>query len=122
MPVNLTCYVDRSGYRPRSEKHRTALPYATARFDQNWGFYERIEKLQPKLLGYPILVELHDDKRGHVSVRMSRDGYDKPLTYVTAAQLRKLRRSSFGMAEWNRALLAMLTSLPDEAIVVLYWD
>ena len=43
-----------------------------------------------------------------------------PLTFTTPAELRCLRVPG-DLSPWNRAVLAFLLALPQDARVVLYW-
>jgi hypothetical protein len=48
------------------------------------------------------------------------DGYGKPLTFTTPADLGALRLSP-DTCQWNRAVVAFLLALPPESRIVLYW-
>lgn len=69
-------------------------------------------RLVPPRIRIPLLFE-----RGERSVY--RDAFGRPLTFVTAEQLRALRVE--GTSPWNRALKSLIDALPPATPIVLYW-
>lgn len=52
--------------------------------------------------------------------RASTDPYGTPLTWVSAKELKKLKASE-RTSSWNKAILAFITALPDDTVIVLWW-
>lgn len=72
--------------------------------------------IEPRALPPDILIPLYDERgrrEGNV------DAYGRPLTFVTAGQLRVLRVEE--SSPWNRALGMFLSVLPLTTPIVLYW-
>lgn len=103
------------------ERRGELLPTASIRFARD-----------PRLLAQfdreatPCLVTLlsEDMKVGHYEdqglVFTDKDRYGQPLTFTTAAQIRKLKVPD-DVDPWNNAVIAFLVSLPPDSKIVLYW-
>lgn len=103
------------------ERRGEFLPTATLRFDRDAGLFAQLAWDATPCLVHPLpeglRVGCYEDE-GLRFTDVDRDG--NRLTYTTSADLRLLRVPD-DFAEWNRAILAFLTTLPPDARVVLYW-
>jgi hypothetical protein len=97
------------------------LPTATLRFDRDAALFAQLAADATPCLVRPLpdglTVGVHEDA-GLRSV--TTDRYDRPLTFTTPDDLRKLAVPD-DTAAWNRAILSFLLALSPDARIVLYW-
>jgi len=103
------------------EQRGEFLPTATLRFERDPMLFGRLSREADPCLVHPLPEGLkvgcyQDEGLTFTEV----DHHGEPLTFTTPADLRRLELSA-DLAPWNRALLAFLLALPDDARVVLYW-
>ena len=97
------------------------LPTATLRFERDYRLFAQLVPDATPSLVRPLPPGLkagtyEDD--GLVFTEADRQG--RPLTFTTPADLRRLDVPP-DLGAWNRAVLAFLLALPEEARIVLYW-
>jgi len=97
------------------------LPTATLRFDRDAALFAQLAAdATPCLvdrLPDGLTVGVHED----AGLRYTAvDRYDQPLTCTTPERLRRLVIPD-DTAAWNRAIIAFLLALPDDARIILYW-
>ncbi|MBI4434525.1 hypothetical protein HY635_01795 [Candidatus Uhrbacteria bacterium] len=71
--------------------------------------------IEPRAFPPDIRIPLYGDGRREIDS----DAFERPLTFVTAGQLRMLRVEE--SSPWNRALGMFLSALPLTTPIVLYW-
>lgn len=103
------------------ERRGEFLATAAIRFDRDEGLFSQLvaEAIPSLTRPLPVGVKVgHHEDAGLEWAEVDRHG--QPLTYTTPADLRRLRMPE-DLAPWNRAVLAFLLELPDDARIVLYW-
>ena len=103
------------------ERRGEFLPTATLRFERDHRLFAQLAPDATPSLVRPLPSGLkagtyEDD--GLVFTETDRQG--RPLTFTTPADLRRLVLPE-DIAAWNRAVLAFLLALPQDARIVLYW-
>lgn len=72
--------------------------------------------IEPRALPSDVHIPLYGDNGRR---EVDSDTLGRPLTFVTAGQLRVLQVEQ--SSPWNRALKALLSALPPTTPIVLYW-
>jgi hypothetical protein len=114
--LNCTVYVEESeiGITGRDP---VVIPSASVRLRENNELFDRINRLGPKELPGDLMIVAY----GEQEIRTDEDGYSEQLLYLRGSDLRKLVAPREAGA-WNKFAVKMLSSLPKEAVAVLYWD
>lgn len=97
------------------------LPTATLRFERDPRLFARLAPDATPCLVRPLPPGLrvgHYEDGGLVWVETDRNGHR--LTYTTPADLRRLEVPA-DIDPWNRAVLAFIMALPENARLVLFW-
>jgi hypothetical protein len=104
-------------------RHRRGemLPTAMLRFDRDDRLFSQLVADATPCLVRPLSdglsVGVHED----AGLRfVTTDRYDRPLTYTTPEDLRRLSVPD-DTGEWNRAIISFLLALLSDARIVLYW-
>lgn len=103
------------------ERRGEILPTATLRFDRDSRLLGQLDPQAAPCLVHPLpegLKVARYEDQGLIFTETDR--YSKPLTFTTANELSGLRVPE-DIAPWNRAVLAFLLALPQDARIVLYW-
>jgi len=94
-------------------------------FDRNYALFSQIAPIgrgdgklvcKPKPLPEGKRLDWYADEG---CKQVTEDPYGTPLTYVPAAEFRKVKPK--GTNDWNKAILAFLKTLPPDTPVVLWW-
>lgn len=103
------------------ERRGELLSTAMLRFDRDAVLFSQLTPDATPCLVHPLPAGLsvgcYEDA-GLTYERVDRTG--EPLTYTTPAEVLRLRVPD-DLAAWNKAILAFLTTLPPESLIVLYW-
>jgi len=103
------------------ERRGELLPTATLRFERDPGLFSKLSNEAVPCLVRPLPSDLkvgsYEDA-GLVFVDVDRYGH--ALTFLTSADLAALDLPG-EVSPWNRAVLAFLVALPDDARIVLFW-
>src|SRR5262249_4552960 len=97
------------------------LSTATLRFERDPSLVSLLtltsEPCRVRVLSAGLKVGAYEDDGLQFT---DRDRGGHPLTFTTPPDLRSLS-IPLDLSPWNRAVLAFLLALPDEARIVLYW-
>ena len=113
------------------------LCYERIRFDRDYELFGQIDKFgrgKRPVVCHPLPIPVGKRVQWYGDdglETITTNPYGTPLTYIVANEFRKLVIDEYGagchdgislISDWNRAVMAMLTAMPPDTPVVLYWS
>jgi hypothetical protein len=96
------------------KRNYTIFAQICPEINRDWNMREK-QRCNPKPM--PVPVAWYNDEGIET---ITEDAYGKPLTYVTAGELSKIKVPK-DTSDWNKAVFALIRSLDPETQILLYW-
>src|SRR5258708_7192640 len=101
------------------ERRGELLPTATLRFERDPLLFTRFSKDAVPCVAHSLPPDLKVGSYEDAGLVFTQvDRYGQPLTWISPSDLSAM---PVEVSDWNRAVLAFLSALPEDVRIVLYW-